>query len=360
MAPVAEHDELREVVRQVLAKHAGHEQVRSAAATERGWSEELWQLLNAELEVAGMAVPEERGGSGYGVRELAVLLEEAGGALLPEPLLASAVLGAQALAAADSADEHRPLLDALVAGRSVATVAPLRGPVALRAERDGEAWLVSGVLPRVLQAGAADHLVCRAASERGEVLVVTGLAAARVEQLTVVDPTRRQARVSLERSPAALVVGTARHDEVVERLALLADVAVAAEHAGIVAHLLEATCAYVVQREQFGRPIGSFQAVKHRLADLLVDLERSRSAVRYAAAAMDADPVSAALPVAVAAAVCADAAVRTAHEAVQLHGGIGFTWEHFAHDYLRRVLGDEGLFGASRAQRATVAELIGV
>ncbi len=361
MAPVDEHEELRQLVRQVLGKHANHEQVRAAANSEGGWSRELWRLLNEELEIAGLAVPEDLGGAGYGLAELAVVLEETGAALLPEPLLASAVLGSQAILAADSATDHRGLLSALIRGESVVTVA-LSGHELPRAERDGVSWYVSGVLPRVLQAAAADHLVLCAVGDEGPVLLVVDLDAARVDALTVMDITRRQATVHMDRTPARVLVGPARCGEVLTRLQRLALVAVASEHTGIIARLLESTCEYVVQREQFGRAIGSFQAIKHRLADVLVDLERARSASRYAAAMMDTDPdtEAAELAVAVASAVCADAAVRAAHEAVQLHGGIGFTWEHFAHYYLRRVLGDEGLFGSSRDQRARVADVIGV
>ena len=126
------------------------------------------------------------------------------------------------------------------------------------------------------------------------------------------------------------------------------------------AHLLETTTAYLLERHQFGRAIASFQAIKHRLADLLVDLERARSASRYAAAMFDQDPVEAVLAARIAAAICQDAVIRAAHESVQLHGGIGFTWEHPAHLYVRRALGDEGLFGSSRAHRAAVAQLVGL
>jgi alkylation response protein AidB-like acyl-CoA dehydrogenase len=124
--------------------------------------------------------------------------------------------------------------------------------------------------------------------------------------------------------------------------------------------MLDLTRSHLVQRHQFGRPLASFQVIKHRLADLLVDLERARSAARYAAAAFDRDPATAVLPSAVAGATCTDAVIRVAHETVQLHGGIGFTWEHPAHYYLRRALGDEAVFGSARADRALIAELLGV
>jgi acyl-CoA dehydrogenase len=124
--------------------------------------------------------------------------------------------------------------------------------------------------------------------------------------------------------------------------------------------MLEMTRDYLGQREQFGRPLASFQVIKHRLADVLVDLERARSAARYAAAVLDQDPHSANLPAAVAGAVCTDAVIRVALETVQLHGGIGFTWEHPAHYYVRRALADEAVFGQARADRALVAELLGI
>ena len=124
--------------------------------------------------------------------------------------------------------------------------------------------------------------------------------------------------------------------------------------------LLDLTRTHLAQRHQFGRPLASFQAIKHRLADVLIDLERARSASRYAAAVFDQDPFAAELPAAVASAVCTDAVIRVAHETVQLHGGIGFTWEHPAHYYLRRALGDEATFGSARSDRALIAELLGM
>jgi len=124
--------------------------------------------------------------------------------------------------------------------------------------------------------------------------------------------------------------------------------------------MLDLTTTHLGQRHQFGRALASFQAIKHRLADILVDLERARSAARYAAAAFDQDPATAVLPSAVAGAICTDAVIRVAHECVQLHGGIGFTWEHPAHYYLRRALGDEAVFGSARADRSLVADLLGL
>ena len=140
----------------------------------------------------------------------------------------------------------------------------------------------------------------------------------------------------------------------------MSTLALACENTGIADALLQMTLEHVKTRHQFGRPIGSFQAIKHRLADMLVELERARSAARYAAAVHDEDPDEARLAIAVAGAVCSDAAVHAAHEAVQLHGGVGFTWEHSAHSYFRRVLGNEALQGDSRTHRARIADLLAV
>jgi alkylation response protein AidB-like acyl-CoA dehydrogenase len=359
LAPVPEREELRQIVREVLAKHADHEQVRAAADSAAGYSVELWKLLNAELEISRLAVPEALGGNGFGLQELFVVVEECGAALLPEPVLSSAAVGSQALAAADDPTGTKDLLDAALAGELVVTVASGTEPLAAVRDAQGR-WRVSGARARVLHGAAAGLVVVDAVTPQGTVLLAVAATDVEVTPRTTVDLTRRQADLAFDAAPARLLVGVARAGAVLDRLALIRDAARAAEHTGIVGELLDRTCEYVAQRDQFGRPVGSFQAIKHRLADVLVDRERARSASRYAAAVLDGEPDTAALPVAVAAAVCADAAMRTAHEAVQLHGGIGFTWEHRAHYYLRRVLGDEGLFGATHEPRARIADLVGL
>ncbi|WP_340539941.1 acyl-CoA dehydrogenase family protein [Nocardioides sp. GXZ039] len=356
MTPLEEHEELRGVVRHLLEKDADHEAVRRAVEQPRGWSEDLWQRLNRELDLGSMIVPESLGGAGFGLRDLAVVLEETGGALLSEPVLESSVLVPLALALADDSDAVADLLADVASGRLVGTVA---FDSALTVE-DGR---VRGSVRRVV-AGAESDLVIAHCAE-GIVAVRLGgeeNAAAdgvSIRPLEVIDPTRRQADLELDGAAATILVGPDRADAVWAQVSRAAAIAVAAEHVGIIRRQLDATVEYVTQREQFGRPIGSFQAIKHRLADVLVDLERSRSAVDYAAALFDEDP-EAELAAEVAGAVVTDAAMRTVHEAVQLSGGIGFTWEHPAHFYLKRVLGDEGLFGTARGHRNRVADLIGI
>jgi len=350
LAPVPEHEELRAVLRDLLETHAPHDEVRRAAELPEGWSPKLWALLNEEMEVGSLAVPEERGGQGYGAAVLAVVLEEAGRALLPEPVLLSSVLGVRAAMAAPAGALPDELVRGVMAGTLVATVAP-----APRSD--------SGRLDRVPLGASADLVVVTDGAPGRETIHLVDLrpeGAATRTPLETLDLTRRQARIDLHDAPSHLVAGRDEADALRIELAVLQRIALAAEHVGMIEAMLDLTRTYLGQRHQFGRPLASFQAIKHRLADVLVDLERARSAARYAAAVFDQDPFAAELPAAVASAVCTDAVIRVAHETVQLHGGIGFTWEHPAHYYLRRALGDEATFGSARADRALVAELLGL
>ncbi|WP_406277494.1 acyl-CoA/acyl-ACP dehydrogenase [Nocardia sp. NBC_00881] len=360
LSPTPEETALRDSLRAVLGKHSGMAQVRAAALSDLGYSPKLWQLLVDEMSVAGLAIPEERGGLGYSTTELAIVLEECGRALVCEPVFSSAVLGAQALLQADPADNN-PLPDVLT-GRSLATVSALDPSTDdLRAQRSPRGWSVDGTVTHLAGGGTADVIVASASSLDGRRLFALrpDVDAVRTER-QVLDPTRRQADVTVRRCPAIVLTEPDATEAVTSRMHDLATLALACENTGIVERLLELTVEYTRNRHQFGRPIGSFQAVKHRLADLLVLLERARSASRYAAAVYAEDPDSARLAVAVAGAVCTDAAVHAATEAVQLHGGVGFTWEHPAHSYFRRALGNEAAQGDARIHRARIATLIGL
>lgn len=360
LTPGPERIQLRDTVRALLEKHSGTERVRTTAATGPGYSPQLWQLLVDDMSVAGLAVPEEYGGLGYGTTELAIVLEECGRALVCEPVHSSAVLGAQALLAA--ADTPGNPLPEVIGGRLLATVGTLTPDTdELRARPGPTGWSVDGTVTQVPGGGTADIVVASAHSPDGRRLFALRLGPAAIrEERTVLDPTRRQADVTVRDCPALALTEPETTATVTARLDDLAVLALACENTGIVDRLLEMTVDYTRTRHQFGRPIGSFQAVKHRLADLLVSLERARSASRYAAAVYAEDPDSARLAVAVAGAVCTEAAVHAATEAIQLHGGVGFTWEHAAHSYFRRALANEAARGDARTHRARIAELIGI
>jgi len=271
------------------------------------------------------------------------------------------VLGVHAVLAAPAGAVGEDVVRGAMDGTLVVTVALDGGAGLTLADDDGTAR-VSGSIDRVPVGGSADLVVVTVGPEGRETTQLVDLrpdGVAACTPLDSLDLTRRLGRLDLDGAPAYLVADRDETDALVAELAILRRVALAAEHVGMIEAMLDLTRTHLVQRHQFGRPLASFQAIKHRLADVLVDLERARSAARYAAAVFDQDPFSAELPSAVAAAVCTDGVIRVAHETVQLHGGIGFTWEHSAHYYLRRALADEALFGDSRSHRALVARLVG-
>ncbi|WP_433203091.1 acyl-CoA dehydrogenase family protein [Nocardia sp. CA-107356] len=361
LTPGPEQSELREVIRGLLAKHSDIEQVRTATSTDLGYSPQLWKSLVDDMSVTALAVPEDRGGLGYGMVELGIVLEECGRALACAPVYTSAVLGVHALLSADPI-QGDDLLAGVLDGSLLAAVSTL-SPAAdqVHAESTPAGWLLRGTATHLVGGGTADVAVVSAQCPDGRRLFATqpGAQLVRTER-GVLDPTRRRADLTFDRCPAIALTEVDATEATAARLGELATLALACENTGIVDRLLEMTVAYAQTRHQFGRPIGSFQAVKHRLADLLVTLERARSASRYAAAIYAQDPGSASLAVAVAGAVCTDAAVHAAAEAIQLHGGIGFTWEHPAQSYFRRAMGNEAIQGDSRAHRARIATLIGI
>ncbi|MFJ2148914.1 acyl-CoA dehydrogenase family protein [Streptomyces microflavus] len=364
----AEQDEIRRTLRDLLTKRGGPGEVRAAVRTAEGHDPALWHRLAQELGLPGLAIAEEYGGAGCTATELALACEETGRALLPSPLLATAVLAAPLITALGTPEQRAELLPRIADGTLTATLAVPGGSMAaalgltadnraaawagggraggIQARPDGGGgWRLYGEADRVLDGHSAGLLLVAAHTggyPRSRTLLflvsaeAEGLARTR---LTSMDETRPLARIEL-RDAAARLLGADDGTDVCGALAdtgSRAAAVLAAEAVGAAAGALERTVAYVKEREQFGRAIGSFQAVKHRLADLYVRVEAARSAAYYAA--WDA----AAGPLALAQAL--EAARIVAGEAVQLHGGIGFTWEHEAHLYVKRAAADELLFG---------------
>ncbi|WP_410606103.1 acyl-CoA dehydrogenase family protein [Amycolatopsis sp. lyj-109] len=322
LTETAEQRELRAVARDFFAAHGGD-----------------WKRMATELGVQGLTIPEEHGGAGYSFAELAVVLEEAGRALCAGSLLPTVVLAAHTLLLCG--DER--YLPGIADGTLRATVA-FDGDVQAR---DGT---LSGTADFVLDGAAADLILVRA----GDRLFACE-AVARTS-LRVLDETRPQARLEFRDTPAT-PIGPA---DVVSRVLDIGRAALAAEQLGGVGHALDATVAYVQQRRQFGRPIGSFQAVKHRLAGLLVEYEAARSAAAYAIACVATDSPDLPVAAAAAATVCTGAYRLAVAEYVQFHGGTGFTWEHPAHRYVRRARADEVLFGTPQDHHARLATALGL
>ncbi|MFH9552152.1 acyl-CoA dehydrogenase family protein [Streptomyces sp. NPDC017435] len=357
-----ERRQLRLILRELLAATCRPEDVRTLLESPRGHDRRLWERLAGEIGVHGLAVPEEYGGAGYTFAELAVALEETGRVLCPAPLLPTVVLAGHALL--DSGDRRACArwLPAIAAGALTATVAGVAHRADVRAEHGPGGWVLRGEADFVPDGEGADLLLVLARAPDGERLFACEPDGATCDRTArrVLDPTRRQALVRFRGAPAEPVGEPGRTSGIVEAVLDAGRVALAAEHVGGSAHALDAVLAYVSQRTQFGRAIGSFQAVKHRLADLLVEVEGAWSASAYASACLAAR--AAELPVAASAAAvaCAGAYRLATTEYVQFHGGIGFTWEHPAHLYVRRARADEALFGTADDHRLRLAGLLGL
>jgi alkylation response protein AidB-like acyl-CoA dehydrogenase len=344
-----EHDELRAAVRGLLESSADSAAVRATIAA-GGYDERLWRRMSDELGLVGLGVPEARGGSGFGIVELAVVLEEIGRANLPSPFLGT-VLAALAL---EEAGAGADLLPALAAGRGTATVS-LTGGTAPWRFADGR---VTGDLAHVVDGTDARHLVL-VGTGTGAVVDLGGPGVARTP-LETMDLTRGQARVVLDDAPARELVVPAGW---AGRMGALAAVLVACEQIGGAGRVLEMSTAHAGVRVQFGRPIGSFQAVKHLLADMLVECELARTVQQHAvglAAAPDADPVALDAAARTARLACSRAFRQLSGDAIRVHGGIGYTWEHDAHLFFRRARASAVLFGGTATDADRLATHAGL
>lgn len=385
-----EQDEIRRTLRELLQSRCGPRELRAAVDTPAGHDPALWTALAEQLGLPGLALPEAYGGVGCTATELALACEETGRALAPSPLLATAVLAAPLIAALGTEAQRAALLPRLASGALTATLAvpgtALAAALALTGGNGGDwagggraggvqarqvegGWRLYGQVDQVLDGHSAGLLLVAAhaggfARSRTLLFLVPADAAGvvRVRQ-TALDATRPQGRVQL-RDVAAELLGEGDGADVLGALAGAGDAVaavLACEAVGAADRALERTVEYVGQREQFGRAIGSFQAVKHRLADVYVQVQAARSAAYYAAWAATppggAGPVDSAGPAERLALAQALEALRIASaEGIQLHGGIGFTWEHEAHLYFKRAAGDELLFGPVHRLRADAAD----
>jgi 3-oxochol-4-en-24-oyl-CoA dehydrogenase len=363
-----ERRELAQSVRSACERLAPEERVRAVAYGDGDAGEErsgfdtgLWDVLCNQVGVAAIALPEHLGGAGYGASALGVVAHELGRSLAPVPFISSTVLATGLLIDLTERDpDAEKRLTGLVEGRRTAAAALTgdggmwrRGAVTLRAVRSGECWRLDGVVRHVLGAAASDDLVVVAAADDGEpavFLLDPGVDGVVVEAERVLDGTRPMATVTLAGAPAVRLSGDGPVDDVVSRNLDIALAVLSAEQVGACERVLELATAHAKTREQFGRPIGSFQAVKHKCADMLVELEWARSASQAALEAFNTDDVTVASEAewraSMAKAVCSESLRNAVHANVQIHGGIGFTWEDSAHLYFRRARTDEVLFGA--------------
>jgi alkylation response protein AidB-like acyl-CoA dehydrogenase len=352
---------LRDAVQRLLADRSSEADVRRTMETDSGYDPELWRHLS-EMGIVGLIVDPEFGGAGAGPVELEAIMEEAGAALLCSPLLSSAVLAAGLLDASGDADAQARLLPGIAAGESIATVAltGARGTwtpegVEVTASGDG----LNGVAAYVTHGQVADLLLVVAKTDDGFGIfeVDPKAAGVTISAQKTFDRTLRIARIEFSKAGGRRI-GSAGW-EAAEQALNLARVALAGEQAGAGEKIFNITVDYIRQRIQFGRPIGGFQAIKHMAADLLVEKESGISAARAAAQALADGTADKDAAISLAAFACADAFHRIAFDAVQMHGGIAFTWVHPAHLYLRRARADQQLFGSSNFYRERYVAQLG-
>jgi alkylation response protein AidB-like acyl-CoA dehydrogenase len=369
---------LTESLNSLLADRFNLDKTLARTESEETYDDGLWHAVAGELGCAGLLIPEHDGGAGASYREAASVAETLGAAVAPVPFLGSAVVATAALlsvASGASETQARAATDllrrmadggttaALAAGFATAPRGTFPFSVRVAGSRPGDAQAGVARL-RGTVSGVADALpagvLLVAADGVPPALYLVDVSAEGVAKapVTSLDMTRQLCDLSFDDAPGTLIASGAAATRAI-RAALTAGAAMlAAEQVGLAQRCLDMTLAYVKQRHQFARPVGSFQALKHRLADVWVGVTQARAASRYAAACLAAGHPDTDVAVAVAKAYCSEVAVRAAEECVQMHGGIGFTWEHPAHLYLKRAKADSLGFGTADAHRAALASLV--
>ena len=364
-----EQEELRKSVRRFLEDKSSSAEVRRLMETTEGFDQAVWDQMAQQLGLQGLAIPEEHGGSGYSYVELVVVFEEMGRALLCAPYFSTVALAANALLASGDDAAKKEFLPGIASGETVATLALTEANgrwdesgVTVEATKGGDGYTITGEKMFVIDGHTAGLILVAARSGGGVSLFAVdgGASGLTREALSTMDQTRKQAKLTFANTPARLIGTDGGAWPVLSKTLDLAAVALAAEQVGGAQKVLEMSVQYAKDRVQFGRPIGSFQAIKHKCADMLLEVESAKSAAYYAgwAAAEDNDelPVVASL----AKAYCSDAYFHAAAENIQIHGGIGFTWEHDAHLYFKRAKSSELILGDPTYHRELLAQRIGI
>ncbi len=364
-----EQDELRKSVKRFLDDKSPETEVRRLMETTEGYDPAVWTQMAEQLGLQSLTIPEEYGGSGFSYVELIVVLEEMGAALLCAPFFSTVALGANAILTSGDTKAMEYLLPDIAAGETIATLAFTEDSgrwdadgITLAAAPSGEGWSLSGHKSFVIDGHVADLILVVGRTPAGLSLFgVKGDAEGLTRTpLATMDQTRKQARLEFSDTPAWLIGTDGGAAPGLSKTLDLAAVALAAEQVGGAQRCLDSSVEYAKTRIQFGRPIGSFQAIKHKCADMLLEVESAKSAAYYAgwAAAEDSDelPVVASL----AKSYCSEAYFHAAAENIQIHGGIGFTWEHPAHLYFKRAKSSELMLGDPSYHRELLAQRIGI
>jgi alkylation response protein AidB-like acyl-CoA dehydrogenase len=364
-----EQEELRRTVRAFLEQKSPSAEVRRLMETEEGYDPAVWEQMGSQLGLQGLAIPEEYGGSGYSYVELIVVLEEMGRALLAAPYFSTVALAANAILHSGDDAAKKELLPGIASGDTIATLAMTEDNgrwdaegITATATKSGDGYTIDGHKMFVLDGHTANLIIVAAKTgDNVSLFTVAGDADGLTRTaLATMDQTRKQARLEFSGTPAKLLGTEGEGWPVLSRVLDLAAVALAAEQVGGAQMCLDMSVDYAKVRVQFGRPIGSFQAIKHKCADMLLEVESAKSAAYYAGWAAaelnDELPTVASL----AKAYCSDAYFHAAAENIQIHGGIGFTWEHDAHLYFKRAKSSQLLLGDPTYHRELLAQRIGI
>ncbi len=368
---VEERDELRSTARSLCDRKSPSERVRAVVADPPGFDRALWDEM-VGLGWSSIHVPAAHGGSDAGYAALAVVLHELGRAMVPSPFLASAVLATSALMCSDNNALASELLGALVAGGSIGSVAFASTDGTYEVSRLTTGWervdatvRLNGSSGFVLDADVADVLIVGACSDDGTPAVVaidSASAGVRIEPAASVDETRRLFSVAFTDVVVAeermLCEPGARAEELLDQILAVGVIAAACDATGATERMLDRTADYAKDRMQFGKPIGSFQAVKHHCANIAIAVEASRAAVNAAAVALDGEPNAWARNASVTSSYVGPACTEACGFGLRVHGGIGFTWEHDSHLYLKRVMLDEVMFGTPSWHRRRLARTV--
>ncbi len=364
-----EQEELRKTVRAFLDAKSPESAVREQMETEAGYDEAVWRQMAEQMGLQGLSIPEEFGGSGFSFVELGIVLEEMGRSLLCAPFFSTVVLAANTLQHSGDDAAKKDYLPGIASGETIATVAFTEpsgkwdeAGIEMQATAAGDGWTLSGTKMFVLDGHTANLIIVAARTPAGvSLFAVDGDASGLTRSaLSTMDQTRKQAKLEFEDTPAKLVGTDGDGWNVLNKVLDLVAVGLAAEQVGGAQKVLDMAVEYAKVRVQFGRPIGSFQAIKHKCADMLLEVESAKSAAYYgmwcASELNDELPSVASL----AKAYCSEAYFHATAENIQIHGGIGFTWEHPAHLYFKRAKSSELLFGDPTYHRELLAQRIGI
>jgi alkylation response protein AidB-like acyl-CoA dehydrogenase len=364
-----EQDQLRDAVRDYFRNKSPETEVRRLMATDDGYDPPMWQQMARELGLQGLAIPEQYGGQGFGWAELGIVLEEMGRALVCTPFFSTVILAATTLLESGDDEAKKTYLPGIADGSVIATVALTEesarwdeSGITLPAAHSPDGWTLSGTKHFVLDGATAQLIIVPARTENGISLFAVHEASARLTRRpsTTLDQTRKLAVLEFDTTPARLIGTEGSGWPVLQRVLDFAAVALAAEQAGGAQAALDMSVVYLNTRVQFGQVIGNFQALKHMAADVLIEVESAKSAAYYAlnAAAEDSEELPAAASLAQA--YCSEAFVTAAHQNIQFHGGMGFTWEVPAHLYYKRARSSEVFLGDASAHREALAQRIGI